>query len=113
LHILFKKTLNIIKIINYFCIIFDIIIDDGSHNPADIITSLENLWPNLAPDGYYCIEDLGVCRDKKYPDAYRVCWQNYFNNFLTFNIGENKFLDNIDCIMLYKELTVLHKKEKE
>ena len=36
----------------------DIIIDDGSHVPADQITSFETLFPVLSPGGYYVIEDL-------------------------------------------------------
>lgn len=38
----------------------DIIIDDGSHREADVLTALDVLWPLLAPDGLYFIEDLGV-----------------------------------------------------
>lgn len=34
----------------------DIIIDDASHQPQDIITTFENLWPCLSPNGYYAIE---------------------------------------------------------
>lgn len=37
---------------------FDLIIDDGSHIPQDILTSLEILWPNVALQGWYVIEDV-------------------------------------------------------
>ena len=36
----------------------DIIIDDGSHNCLDVVSTLEMLWPRLADDGVYIIEDL-------------------------------------------------------
>lgn len=37
---------------------FNIIIDDGSHQSADMILSFETLFPYLASGGYYIIEDL-------------------------------------------------------
>lgn len=37
---------------------WDIIIDDGSHNPAHQITTFNTLWPYLNPGGIYAIEDL-------------------------------------------------------
>ncbi len=37
---------------------FDFIVDDASHQPADILVSLLWLWPHLRPGGLYVIEDL-------------------------------------------------------
>lgn len=37
---------------------FDIIVDDGSHNPADQLRSFELLWPMLSENGLYIIEDV-------------------------------------------------------
>jgi SAM-dependent methyltransferase len=37
---------------------FDIILDDGSHYSEHILTSFENLFQHLKPEGYYVIEDL-------------------------------------------------------
>lgn len=37
---------------------FDIVIDDGSHRPADIVQSWVVLWGYLRDGGWYCIEDL-------------------------------------------------------
>lgn len=45
---------------------FDIIIDDGSHLPIDIINTFNNLKSNLKKDGIYVIEDLKTCDSKKY-----------------------------------------------
>jgi hypothetical protein len=36
----------------------DVVIDDGSHNPADQIRSFELLWPMLSEGGLYMIEDV-------------------------------------------------------
>lgn len=36
---------------------FDIIIDDGSHKNADVITSFNVLFPHLSSNGIYCVED--------------------------------------------------------
>jgi demethylmacrocin O-methyltransferase len=37
---------------------FDIVIDDGSHVPYDVIISFKTLFPYVVPGGYYVIEDL-------------------------------------------------------
>ena len=37
---------------------FNIIIDDGSHQSADMVLTLETLFPYLKSGGYYIIEDL-------------------------------------------------------
>jgi hypothetical protein len=39
---------------------FDLIVDDGSHQRDHQITSMRTLLPFLAPWGYYVIEDLGT-----------------------------------------------------
>lgn len=36
---------------------FDLIIDDGSHEPADQLKTFQNLFPLLVPSGLYIIED--------------------------------------------------------
>ncbi len=38
---------------------FDIIIDDGNHDPKYQIKTLRNLFPQLKNEGYYIIEDIG------------------------------------------------------
>lgn len=39
---------------------FDVIIDDGSHDPEHQQISFETLWPYVASGGLYIIEDLGA-----------------------------------------------------
>jgi hypothetical protein len=43
---------------------FDVIIDDGSHEPSDQIQSFKSLYPILNPGGFYVIEDLIESRNK-------------------------------------------------
>jgi len=38
---------------------FDLIIDDGCHDPESMVISLETLWPHLAKNGIYVLEDIG------------------------------------------------------
>lgn len=37
---------------------FDLVIDDGSHAPADQIATIEHLWPHMVVGGRYIVEDL-------------------------------------------------------
>jgi hypothetical protein len=37
---------------------FDIVVDDGSHHCADVITALGTLFGFVVPGGFYCVEDL-------------------------------------------------------
>lgn len=37
---------------------FDLIVDDGSHDPHDQLLSLLYLWEHLTPGGIYAIEDV-------------------------------------------------------
>ena len=37
----------------------DVVIDDGSHRPGDIVKSFEVLYPKVKPGGRYVVEDIG------------------------------------------------------
>jgi hypothetical protein len=52
------SDLNTIEKIKSKSDIFDIIIDDGSHDSIDIVTSFLRLWPLLSEGGAYVVEDL-------------------------------------------------------
>ena len=49
--------------------IFDLIVDDGSHNGNDIDLCLKTLWGNLSANGLYTIEDIG-CENFDSPDGW-------------------------------------------
>lgn len=69
---------------------FDIIIDDGSHNGIDQLTSFTTLFKYLKPGGFYCIEDL-LC-------SYHEPW-NEPTNIL------NEIKDSIDILNLQGKIT--------
>lgn len=48
------------------CPVFDLIVDDGSHVGAHVITSFEFLFPRLRPGGIYAIEDVYYAYDPRY-----------------------------------------------
>jgi hypothetical protein len=50
------KSVN--ETLTAFKILFDIVIDDGSHIAEQQILTLKNIWPFLAPNGLYVIEDV-------------------------------------------------------
>ena len=52
------KRIDCIKKITNISESFDIIIDDGSHKPEDIIKAFVNLFPCLNDGGLYIVEDL-------------------------------------------------------
>jgi hypothetical protein len=49
----------------------DIVIDDGSHIGRHQIASFEFLYPRLADDGVYTIEDLQCCYSPEHEGGYR------------------------------------------
>jgi trans-aconitate methyltransferase len=48
------------------CPSFDLIVDDGSHIGAHVITTFETLFERVAPGGLYAIEDLWTSYDPHY-----------------------------------------------
>lgn len=48
---------------------FDIIIDDGSHNPEHQQISFKKLWPEVKPGGLYIIEDMHPFYKRKNHDT--------------------------------------------
>jgi Methyltransferase domain len=49
----------------------DVIVDDGSHQAADQITSLLHLWPHVKPGGLYIVEDIHT----SYFSGYEMGWR--------------------------------------
>lgn len=68
---------------------FDLIIDDGSHNPEHIITTFETLKEYVRPNGFYVIEDVQI----------------YFNFFKNYNYKHFKIIedDNEGMLILQKQ----------
>ena len=61
-----EKTEKVLKKIfkNYNFELFDIIVDDGSHNLSDMLTSFSTFFKHLKKDGVFVIEDF------KFPNYY-------------------------------------------
>ena len=84
IKIIIGNVNNIIEKLNG--INFDIIIDDGSHLPNDIIASFNVFFNKLNKDGVYIIEDLGP----SYNDEYKLL--NDYSNIIS-KIGKKKYLE--------------------
>lgn len=37
--------------------LLDLVVDDGSHDPFDVIPTFRHLWPYVFPGGWYVVED--------------------------------------------------------
>jgi len=63
---------------------FDLIIDDGSHNSSDVITSFENLFYSLNSGGVYVVEDSCTSYWKEYEGGYKLpsSTVEYFKNII-------------------------------
>jgi len=85
---------------------YDVIIDDGSHIPSDIIGAFDKLWDNVKSGGYYIIEDMNACKNKDYVLrllSYKSIKQEYIMKNLPLNTRDvlDKFLKN-NIIMNFK-----------
>lgn len=40
---------------------WDVVVDDGSHAPQDVIDAWRQFWPQVRPGGWYVIEDVLSC----------------------------------------------------
>lgn len=63
---------------------FQLIVDDGSHMPADVIASFETLWPLLSPGGVYVVEDTCCSYWKAFHGGWRTKGTavDYFKNLI-------------------------------
>lgn len=71
---------------------FDLIVDDGSHQPGHQIVSANTLLPTLAPDGLYIIEDIGPdCRPEQIGVEIRPKDSHLYSlDFINVGIGIGK-----------------------
>jgi hypothetical protein len=65
-----------------------VIIDDGSHNQSDVLTSLHALWPKLAVNGIYIIEDTHT--------AYWQEWKGGINSPLNIVAVSSRFVHDVN-----------------
>lgn len=104
---------------------YDIIIDDGSHDPLDQVTTLKNAWPHLKKGGYYFAEDIteaylrsvGLDEHKKrlnklYNTIYKVSKNNHAAlykhvNLRSLNNKTNRYISfpAYDYILVIKKET--------
>ncbi len=82
---------------------WDVIIDDGSHEPKGIITAFECLWPLVKPSGYYCVEDTG-CGFTSHGFPTHAQWASELCDKMHRGEGD------VDAIYQGRELVVLRKK---
>lgn len=97
----------------------DMIIDDGSHMSWHQQQSFRFLFPKLKHDGYYFIEDLAVCYDRRFRElddfhSSTLGWIELMCNKIPFSyyINEeemNDILINIKSISLVGELCTILK----
>jgi hypothetical protein len=103
---------------NFKDIIFDVIIDDGSHCSWHQQLSFKYLFPRIKVGGYYIIEDLGVCgiREFRQFDDIRsstTTWLNSMkrNNFFSYYISDgSKYMQDIEYVNIIGELGIIKKK---
>ncbi len=108
-----KINENLTKIIKELNIdLFDVIIDDGSHNLSDILLTLKNLFKILKRKGLYVIEDY------KYPNYFnynrntddilidqlitKIEKKIFFKSKIIDMDTQKNFIDNINKIYTYK-----------
>lgn len=65
--------------------VFDLIVDDGSHNGNDIEIALKCLWGNLKAGGLYAIEDIG-CENYMFPGLW-TGWPAMIRDWCSHNNG--------------------------
>lgn len=85
----------------------DIVIDDGSHDPDHFRQTFRNLWPNVKPGGYYCIEDLSVCNHASYPKRYAESLTEWLaGDVFSFLVGASR---DATAIHMFPKMLVFQK----
>ena len=97
---------------------YDVIIDDGSHIPRDMIASFNKLWNNVKSGGYYIIEDMNACKNKNYVIEvlkYENRSQEYISKQLPLNTRDilDKFLKKISTLEDVKSFKIYNAKRDQ
>jgi hypothetical protein len=76
---------------------FDVVIDDGGHQPHQHLASLEALWPHVKPGGWYVIEDLH--------SIFNPCWNPTLQEWTILDWireqGQAVLVGGSDCIEIH------------
>ena len=79
---------------------FDIVVDDGSHQPKHIITTFEALYPFLKDEGHYFVEDVQTSYVPSYGGSFDLgaggTTMNYFR----------ALVDNVNHVYLKRQRIV-------
>ena len=86
---------------------FDLIIDDGSHMNVDVINTFETLFPLMANNGIYIVEDTVCFRDSKFVDYNYPNHLSYFTKYLPYlnqwNLDHSKLDHYVDPFKIIKQ----------
>jgi len=91
---------------NYHKPLFDIIIDDGSHQSYQIIKSLLFLYDKLTHDGIYIIEDLHATHifdSHDYLNNSILMYLNFYNNM--FDLDLSQLTRSIKSCIIYHNMS--------
>jgi cephalosporin hydroxylase len=99
---------------------FDIVLDDGSHLPQHQIASIEHLWPHVADDGVYIVEDLHTNYWPEYgsrrgdPASFMAWLHERVDDMHAFHSRHDDFAPNewtrtLDGVHVYDSVAVLDK----
>tara|TARA_B100001093_G_scaffold187723_1_gene180294 strand:+ start:544 stop:1107 length:564 start_codon:yes stop_codon:yes gene_type:complete len=89
-------------------IIFDIIIDDGSHKTKDQIVALDVLFKYVKNDGIYIVEDIHSSFNREDDEStiyYLKNRNSYKNQYISEN-GHKYFINNNKELIFYQRQTV-------
>lgn len=74
---------------------FDVIIDDGGHRNAQILPSLQYLWPTITPGGLYFIEDLQVGKHRKFNHYTTTALSDIIEAWIEYLLIGRRFHDSM------------------
>jgi hypothetical protein len=129
---------EVMQSIQSICPSYDVIIDDGSHVPGDVITTFVNYFPMLTPGGSYVVEDLhcdyrashggGILQSRTSLNFFHfvvhLMHQSYWSEDLAPEDFAGDFISKehfplflkqrwIDSITFYDSMVVLHRAASE
>lgn len=85
---------------------WDVVMDDGAHVSQHIITTFNQLWPQVKPGGCYCIEDLHCAY---YPEFWRDGWQNHMDFVKDMLDAINRSQRNMVSLHFSRQLAIIQK----